>query len=378
MIVFVICCAVITLLYLVLMLLYRHGWNKQECFTVPEHYLPSTSISIIIPARNEEGNIGKCIDSILTQQFPAELMEIIVVDDHSVDGTASIVQSYKNIKYISLADYLSENGSINAYKKKALSIGIQQSKGTLIVTTDADCISTMEWLRYIAARYEQDKPVMIVGPVDFTANNTIVERFQSIDFMSMQGITVAAHSVGMGSMSNGANLAFTRDAYNAVGGYEGIDHFASGDDYLLMIKLQKVYPERISYLKATKAIVTTKPQPNWGAFLQQRIRWASKSGKYNDTRLTAILIIVYLFNFSFLVTTIAAFFIQYIVIVPFSMLILKMAFELYYLLPVAVFFKKGRQLIAFPFLQPLHILYIILAGFMGFVGVYKWKGRVVR
>ncbi|MGN6568484.1 MAG: glycosyltransferase family 2 protein, partial [Flavipsychrobacter sp.] len=181
-----------------------------------------------------------------------------------------------------------------------------------------------------------------------------------------------------GNMSNGANLAFSRTAFNAVEGYTGIDHLASGDDYLLMMKLQNAFTNKLSYLKAKEAIVSTAAQPSWSGFIQQRIRWASKSGKYKDNKLTTVLILVYLFNLLFLALVIAAFFNPLMLLVLVLVLLLKIISELYYLAPVAKFFNKPHQLKYFILLQPLHIAYVIAAGFLGFVGVYKWKGRVSR
>ncbi len=179
-------------------------------------------------------------------------------------------------------------------------------------------------------------------------------------------------------MSNGANLAFSRNAFLQVKGYEGIDHLASGDDYLLMMKMHRAFPGKIAYLKAEKAIVTTAPQPDWRHFMNQRIRWAYKSGKYDDQKLTAILSLVYLFNFLFPVLFISGFFEHMYWLLLTGLLFLKIASELYFLYPVAVFFGKSRQLLWFPFLQPLHIVYIIAAGFMGLAGKYEWKGRHIR
>jgi cellulose synthase/poly-beta-1,6-N-acetylglucosamine synthase-like glycosyltransferase len=277
-----------------------------------------------------------------------------------------------------MADYLKEGEALNAYKKKAIEIGIANSSGELIITTDADCVAPREWLKHIAAKYEQEHPVMIVGPVSFTNNGNIVERFQDIDFMSMQGITAAAHRLGLGNMSNGANLAFSRFAFQHVNGYGGIDHLASGDDFLLMVKMKKAFPDRIAYLKSRQAIVSTSPQPDWWSLLQQRIRWASKSGKYNDPKLTLILLLVYLFNLLFLVLFIAGLSdINYMILLS-GLFIIKTVVEAFYLLPVAIFFRKAEQLFLFPLLQPFHILYVIIAGFLGFIGVYKWKGRRVK
>lgn len=379
MIVFTVISTLFTLLYAVLMMVYRKGWKAQPILTSTQNK-PSTKISIIIPARNEEHNIGVCLDAIIKQDYPKEQYEVIVIDDHSTDNTVEIVNRYKsaNVRCIKLSNHPTDNTI--AYKKKALSIGIAASTGELIVTTDADCFAGPHWLHNIAAIYEKEKPVMIVAPVDFTNDGSIVQLFQSLDFMSMQGITAASHRLKLGNMSNGANLAFSREAYNAVDGYKGIDHLASGDDYLLMMKMQHAYPDRISYLKNTDAIVKTAPQPDWNSFIQQRIRWASKSGKYDDKKLTSILTIVYLYNVLIFISAFVSL-VHLNTIYSYSffaLLFIKTIVELIYLTPVARFFNKRQELLYFPLLQPLHVLYIVSAGLLGVIGVYKWKGRKVK
>lgn len=371
-------CSAITLAYVWLMILYSKGWKKQPEVRLPESFEPATGISVVIPARNEEHNIAACIDAILDQKYPAELVEIIVVDDHSTDATAQVVRSYdtKRVHYLSLAEHLGDK-RLNAYKKAALSLGIQKANNELIVTTDADCVAPNAWLKSIASAYEQTRPDMIVAPVVFQATSGLLPIFQLIDFMSMQGITAAAHSMNMGQMSNGANLTFTKKIFEQVNGYEGIDKLASGDDYLLMNKIATA-KGNIVYLKSQQAIVSSLPQPTWQAFLQQRIRWASKSGKYNDNRLTGILILVYLYNLAFPLLAIAGFFDTAYWIVALSMLGIKALSEYLYMRPVVRFFHKEWVQVYFPFLQPLHIAYIVAAGFMGFIGKYQWKDREVQ
>jgi cellulose synthase/poly-beta-1,6-N-acetylglucosamine synthase-like glycosyltransferase len=369
-----------TLGYVLLMLAYRMGWDRQKDFVLPPQYEPRTFISVIIPARNERFNIGGCIESLLAQKYPADLFEIIVIDDHSDDGTAEVVMEYAhtNVRCIPLAEHLDPDKKINAYKKAAIAAGIAQSNGTLIVTTDADCLAPNSWLLHIAAIYELERPVVVVAPVIFTSNDTILQLFQLTDFMSMQGITAAAHRLNLGNMSNGANFAFSKAAFIDAGGYHGIDHLASGDDLLLMMKLNKLSPDSISYLKSQMAIVVTTPQPDWGSFLQQRIRWSSKSGKYKDFRLTAILLFVYLYNLLFLVLGVACFFYPDYLYLTLSTLAIKIVAEYLFVRHVARFFNNEWVLKFFPFLQPLHIIYIVVAGFLGLIGSYKWKGRKVR
>lgn len=374
----VICCLT-AVAYGCLMLLYRRGWQRQPVSAAAPGFVPRTAISVIIPARNEAGRIGACLRSIQAQQYPPELFEVIVVDDHSEDDTEAVVKALNapHIRCIRLADHLLPGEAVVAYKKKALAAGIDQSRGELIVTTDADCTAPAGWLRSIAAMYERQRLVMIVAPVDFTCDGSAVQLFQSLDFMTMQGITAAAHRLRLGNMSNGASLAFSREAFMQVGGYDGTEHLASGDDYLLTVKMQAAFPDRVGYLKAAEAIMKTAPQPDWRSFLQQRIRWASKSGKYKDTKLSLILLAVYLMNLSLAVAAVAAIFDRTARLLLAGMLALKLAAELYFLWPVAGFFGKRRQLRVFPLFQPLHVLYIIIAGFLGFAGAYRWKGRKI-
>ncbi len=380
MVITTIICAFLTLSYLLLVMLYMKGWKLQQEFRVPPGYEPHTFISVIVPARNERDNIGACIDGILAQKYPAGLMEVIVVDDHSEDNTAEIVSEYhdERVRCIRLADYIQPGLKVNAFKKAALTAGIKESRGSLIVTTDADCIAPNLWLLNMAGLYELRNPAMIVAPVIFSGSLGILNKFQLIDFMGMQGITAATHSMKLGNMSNGANLAFSKAIFNEVNGYEGVEHLASGDDYLLMMKIARVPAARIAYLKSPNAIVTTLPQPDWASFLQQRIRWASKSGKYDDKRLTAILMLVYLFNVAIVGLGIAGFANHWYWLVAGSMLLLKTITEYIFMIPVAAFFRKQWTQVYFPILQPLHVLYIVLAGFLGIVGNYKWKDRKVK
>jgi len=374
-----IACCILTSAYVLLMIVYRIGWLKQPAFTADKAAPPGTFISVIIPARNEAANIEACIRSVLSQDYPAQLVEVIVVDDHSEDGTATLAKAAGDrVQVVSLREYLENGEPTHSYKKKALTAGITASRGSLIVTTDADCIAPPHWLARIASLYERTGATMIIGPVKFTASTKLVGLFQSLDFTTMQGITAAAHRLRLGSMANGANLAFSREAFEAVQGYSGIDHLASGDDYLLLHKMQQRFPERIQYLKSREAIIETAPQPDWASFLQQRIRWASKSGKYSDYRLTAILMLVYLFNVAILAVTVACFWLPELWPILAGILMIKIAAELVFLLPVAGFFNNRRELWLFPLLQPLHILYIVLAGFLGLLGGYRWKGRAVR
>ena len=193
-------------------------------------------------------------------------------------------------------------------------------------------------------------------------------------------------------MCNGANLAYTKNASEELGGFAGIDTIASGDDMLLMHKIYKLHPDKVMFLKSQEVIVQTVPVNSIKEFFNQRIRWASKADKYNDKRIFAVLLLVYLVNVLLLALPFAAIFIKAtfnISLFPFTvvftilelwifLLVIKTIAELIFLMPVSKFFGKRSMLWLFPLMQPFHILYTVIAGWLGKFGSYSWKERKVK
>ena len=367
-------------IYATVILAYRSWYNRLKQFKVPADYIPSNSFSIVVPARNEANNIGSCIQSILHNDYPDNLFEIIVIDDHSTDETSVIVerlqQAYHNIKLIKLADEI-DGQLLNAYKKKAIEKAIGLSTNDWIITTDADCIIPKEWLRTYDAYIQETNHVLVAAPVVFLKEDTALSMFQYIDFLTMQGITAASVSAGFHAMCNGANLAYQKEAFNAVEGFRDVDHIASGDDMFLMKKIKNKYPKRLGYLFSDKAIVSTHPMPTWKAFFNQRIRWASKADKLKDKSVVLVLVLVYFLNLLiFLMPFLAIIdssFVNYFIV----SLFLKIIIELSFTIPVGRFF--GESFVGwFILLQPIHIAYTVIAGWLGKFGSYQWKGRKVQ
>lgn len=374
--------------YTGLLLYYRATWKSIPHYQAP--VIPQrVSISVIIPARNEEAKLPKLLQGLAKQSYDQHLFEVIIVDDHSTDRTADIVKQFSsgNIKLVQLKDHVQGPG-INSYKKKAIEVAIGQSTGELIVTTDADCIVPVNWLQNIAAFYQEKDPAFIVMPVCYNYQHNLLEIFQALDFMTLQGITGASVYKNVHSMCNGANLAYTRKAFDAVEGFKGINNIASGDDMLLMHKIYKRYPQGIQYIRSKEVIVQTEAMHSLKDFFNQRIRWASKADKYDDKRIFWVLLMVYSFNLLLLVTPfltlfynplLSIFSCQFSLFVYWLFLITgKTAIELFFLYPVALFFGKQSLLWLFPLAEPFHILYTVIAGWLGKFGSYQWKERKVK
>ncbi len=377
-------------LYIVLLLLlaygilidyYRRSWNSIPLFDVSSSQMAATDtkVTVIIPARNEEKNIADCLQSVLKQNYPITLLQIIVVNDHSTDNTEAIVKRFNHpsIILINLADHI-EDRSLLAYKKKAIEIAVAQSSGELILTTDADCVVPENWVRYMAGLYAQHHAAFIAAPVKIMNHPSVLSAFQCLDFITLQGITGAVVYKKMHMMCNGANLGYEKKAFHAVEGFKGIDSIASGDDMLMMYKIYKKFPENIYFLKNKNAIVCTGPATDWRSFFNQRTRWASKADKYDDKKIFRALFFVYLLNASILLFFIAGFwdvkwFVFFIVL-----LIIKTVIEFRFVYTVAGFFDQKKLMRYFFFLQPLHVLYIVVTGASGKFAGYEWKGRKVK
>lgn len=368
---------VLALGYAMLILLYRRMWDRGSIVTDMTGSTSPDLISVIVPGRNEAANIDACIRALLIQDHPKDLLEIIVVDDHSTDQTARIVESYadRGVRLIQL----SKTTPSAQGKKAAITRGVTAARGSVILTTDADCIPPVSWVRRMSACRKQTDAAFVSGPVMFRGTNRALDIFQTLDFLSLQGITAASVSAGFHGMSNGANMGFTRAAFDAVGGFEGIDHIASGDDMLLMQKIQEQFPGRIAYCRSKMAIVTTRPEPTIRAFLRQRIRWASKATHYRDKRILPVLMLVYLHNLTLLALLISGIFGYTTGLVSGGIILaVKTSVELFFLCPVAGFFGVKHLLRWFAVAQPFHILYTVVSGGFGQFGNYEWKGRVVR
>jgi len=367
------------LVYALLIFYYHRIWDQIPALFDPSDspaHATTISVSVIIPARNEFMRIGNCLDSLFIQSYPKEYTEVIVVNDYSTDGTAAVVLEHKmTTKLINLSDYIS--GNLNSYKKKAIETGIAHSSGELIICTDADCTMGSEWIKTIVSFYENEKMHFIAAPVKIIPDGSWLSIFQSLDFISLQGITGASVYKNLYPMCNGANLAYTRKAYDTVGGFSDIDHIASGDDMLLMNKIQSAFPGKTGYIKDLHAIVNTEPAENIKEFLRQRIRWASKISHYKHGATFLTLALVFLVNFCLILLFISCFFFGH-----WKWLLILIAFktisEYFFVSKVARFFQQQSLMKYFPLCQPFHILYTVIAGSFGSFGKYEWKNRKVK
>ena len=299
--------------YLFLLLKIYYSLRKIK----PQKNLPASEIflSVIVACKNEESDLPYLLSDIISQDYNPDKFELIVVDDDSDDSTFETASEFKGIKNIKVL----RNSASG--KKTAIYEGVKSCTGNIVITTDADCRMSRNWLRTISSYWSENKPDLIIGPVGIDGGRGFFHLFQELEFLSLQGVTAGTAAAGNPVMCNGANLAFTVNAY--LKSFEDLHpELVSGDDIFLLHSIKR-RSGKILWLESEHAAITTRSALTPYAFLKQRARWISKAGSYNDryTKLLAIvtfvtiLIQIFLlaagvFNSLFLLIYLAGFFLK--------------------------------------------------------------------
>lgn len=240
-------------------------------------------ITVIVPVRNEARNITHLLSALANQ--PDKNFEVIFVDDHSTDTTSEIVNAMLKSRW-----RIVRNEGIG--KKAALTTGVKMAKGALIVTTDADCTFHAQWLWSIRNSFAPDQAVLTFGAVRIKEDDTLFAKAQALEFASVVGTGMSTASLGFPTMCNGANLAFKKSVFERVGGYEGNEQIASGDDEFLMRKILLVHPDGVLFDGREERLVTTNAASSWRSLISQRLRWAGK-WRYNSS-VAALLLAIFI------------------------------------------------------------------------------------
>lgn len=329
------------------------------------------SIAVIVPFRNEEQNIERLIQSLLSLNYPKDKLEIILINDHSSDQSVDVVNKI-NSPNIQLLNLMQQDKG----KKKAITRGIEKAIAEIIVTTDADCVHHPDWLVSINSLFSGGQTQMVVGAVAMSYDSSFFSKLQAIEFSSLIGSGAALLQWNVPAMANGANLAFRKSAFHKVRGYEGNEHIASGDDEYLLRKIFNAFPGSVIFNSNPNSIVQTQSQPSMYSFLQQRLRWAGK-WKYNpDMKAKLVAALVFIFQLAFIALIVIT------LINPSPSLrfiaLAKIGIDGIFLWRVCGFLKSRFSFLAFVLLEFIYPVYVILIAVLSLFSNYSWKGRVVR
>lgn len=363
----------IVAIYVVFIAHLIYGFNKVKTFESKE-VKPKTAFSIIVPFRNEAKNLPKLLKSISKLKYPKELFEIILVDDFSTDTSERICIQWRMANGLIESTLLENLRLSNSPKKDAISRAVPILKHEWMLTTDADCIVSENWLLTLDNFIQQNNPEMVVGAVVYKTKNNWFHHFQQLDLMSLQGTTIGSFGIGKPFMCNGANFAYTKKFFQELGGFGGINSTASGDDVLLLQKAVVANSDKVLYLKNKEFIVKTKPENDLFLLFMQRVRWASKTTSYKNVYAKSLAVVVLMMNLSLVLGF------GFWVLGKIGIWNLSFVFLIKYIIDYILLYKSNQYLNKGKFLLPFasSLIYPVFSSSVGIYslfGSFAWKQR---
>ena len=333
-------------------------------------------VTVIIAARNEEKSIAPCLESLFHQTYPADKFEILVVDDGSTDSTASIVKKYsEHYPHLHLLSSTHGADQHSGCKPIAITNGIAQAVGEIILTTDADCLAPPKWIEIMVNHFGEGV-AFVAGPIAEQPSPNFFSQMEQLEFLGL--ITTAAGLIGSGRpiICNGANLAYRKKAFVLAGGF-GND-VSSNDDELLMNRIAHRNIGRIVFAPESDAVITTRSSNTISSFLRQRIRWANKRGRYENKSILVTLVSLYFFFLSYTLTVLLIPFNTYLLLPVVFVFTIKAISDYFILRYGAHLFLQRVQVFHFLIAELLHVPYIVIASAIGQISAMQWKGRTIN
>jgi poly-beta-1,6-N-acetyl-D-glucosamine synthase len=333
-------------------------------------------ISVVIPVRNEASHLPALLDALNNQTASAASFEVIVVDDWSEDETLAIADSVKK-NYSCRMISMQKEGSPPG-KKNALAAGIAAARFPVILVTDGDCIPTAGWIASFSRIFSDPHCQLVAGMVRYHTPCNGFAMVETLDFYGLVGSAAGAAGLGHPFMCNAANMAFRKEAYDAIDGAAPHIHLSSGDDVFLLHQIKKRFgSSAIVWNFDDEGEILTEGSSSLKAFFQQRIRWASKGKAYKDTTAIAVALVVLLTNFA-LVAGVVAGMVVHDITMPLILFCLKALADFPLSSLIARKFKQSSLLWYF---IPATIVYPFYTGMIGVMAMFHrptWKGRRVR
>lgn len=254
--------------YIIEMVFFKMGFDRSQTHSRTSSFEPK--VSVIVAARNEEESIGSTLTSLTHIEYPQHKLEIVVVDDNSVDRTSEVVRRFTS-RYPNLKLVNAQPGAGHLRgKANALAQGIEQSSGEILFFTDADCIVSPLWVRETVSYYTER--VGIVAGLTSIPSRKVFEGMQALDWIYLLGVASAAAAWNLPLSAAGNNLSIRRSAYESVGGYQSLP-FSVTEDYVLVQAIWQKTKLLIRFPINANTVVESRACSSWKDLFRQRQRW---------------------------------------------------------------------------------------------------------
>ena len=374
--------ALLVLTYLLILQRLLYGLNKIGRYKKNRE---KNSVSIIVAAKNEEQTIKNCVESLLAQDYPKSILEIVIIDDHSTDKTYEILKScegqYPELKIISLKNQNTSTNIINSQlnkkphqssKKSALEFGIKKAAGKLLLFTDADCEPPNTWVKEMAACFDNDVGVVAGFSPLIDKTNSLPGKLFELDSLVAATTAAAGLSLNKPITCTGRNFAYRKKVFMQVNGFTDILQSVSGDDDLFLHLVKQKTNWKIKYNTSGRSIVPSYQTKTLNQFFLQKRRHIS-AAKYYPTGLKIIYSLMHLTNFSIYFFLITAIFSNKFLLTAIALFLIKVIIDYFFVSHGATTFNKKNLIKYFPLWELFHFGYNLVIGPWAMVGKIKWK-----
>jgi cellulose synthase/poly-beta-1,6-N-acetylglucosamine synthase-like glycosyltransferase len=354
--------------YLCIILFIFKNWQRHydNLDVTNEHKI---TFSIIIPMRNEVFNIEACLNAISNNDYPQTHYEIIVIDDHSEDGSALKVSNRAQPNNLKLLYAIREG------KKAAITQAISQSKFQYIITLDADATPNPNWLKTISNYLIKNNCDVVAAPVIICPLQNAVQALQFFDVSATMAATAYGIDNNMFYLANGTNLIFRKILFDELQGYKGNEDIASGDDVFFINKAAKAN-KKISFIKNINAAVNTLPEKSFNSLLMQRKRWANKTQAYANKNIILLQSIIFLLCLTILIFLLCSPFSKHLMALSIALLISKLVVDYFFLNALSKHFLQVSSMKYFITSSFLFFFLILFSGYSAlFPSPYTWRKR---
>ena len=354
-------------LYFLFTIYFTIGLHRLKIYKRKE-YLPT--ISIIVAARNEEANLQALLQNLAEQDYPKEKIEIMIVNDRSTDGSWQIINNFSKLYPFVKGIQIDEKNKDMTPKKHALTCGINNTSGEIILSTDGDCTVPKGWARSMVRLFDDNTGIVVGRSSIDTSNKSFFIEYQSLDFLGIMAANAGVVGWKKGWSGSGQNIAYKRKAFEKIGGFEPVAKALSGDDMYLVQSISRHYD--IHFNIDHKSFIYTAPAPSIKAFINQRIRWASNSRSLWETNLVFLIFLITAFisnNILFI-----AFWTEELLSILLFLFFIKIICDALVLYTGSVKLNVSFKKIHFVVWSILQPIYIPLTGLLGLLGWYRWKG----
>jgi 1,2-diacylglycerol 3-beta-glucosyltransferase len=231
---------------------------------------PLPRVSILIAARDEAAALPRCLASLRALSYPAELLEVLVGDDGSTDGTAAVaaaaMQGFAgHFQVLPITETL----GLARGKANVLAHLTRRATTAYFFITDADISLPTSWVTGLLAH--AGPGVGTVTGITAVRGPRLFHQLQGLDWLLSLGLVQVVSDLGRPVTAMGNNMLVTRAAYAATGGYESLP-FSVTEDFALF---QAVLAAGFGFRQVFEAEVRADslPMSTWAALLRQRQRW---------------------------------------------------------------------------------------------------------